>query len=263
MSKLSIYQVDAFTDQLFGGNPAAICPLDHWLPDTLMQQIALENNLSETAFFVPVGEKYEIRWFTPTVEVDLCGHATLAAAFVLFHQLGYAGKSIEFHSPRSGPLTVQRQGDWLLLNFPKDEWEEIATTPDIEACLEPAILQTIKGKTDFMLVLESEEDVKALRPNLARIANLPARGIIVTARGSDVDFVSRFFGPAAGVDEDPVTGSAHTTLIPYWAEQLQKKNLTARQVSARGGYLQCRLLDDRVEIGGKGRLYLVGEINIA
>jgi PhzF family phenazine biosynthesis protein len=259
---LPVYQVDAFTDQLFAGNPAAVCPLDSWLSDELMQQIAMENNLAETAFVVANNNGYDIRWFTPAVEVDLCGHATLASAYVLFEKLGVAGNEIAFHSHRSGPLHVKRSGDWLLLDFPADALQPIEVTADMQACFDKTIIAAVKGKTDFMLIMENEADILQVVPRLDQIAQLPARGVIITSRGSDSDFVSRFFGPAVGVPEDPVTGSAHTSLVPYWAKELGKTDLTARQLSARGGFLRCRHLGERVEIGGKGRLFLEGNIYI-
>jgi predicted PhzF superfamily epimerase YddE/YHI9 len=225
--KIPIYQVDAFTNERFKGNPAAVCPLSDWLPDAVMQNIAAENNLAETAFIVAAGAQYEIRWFTPTVEVDLCGHATLASAFVLFNELGFAEDQINFVSHRSGPLSVTKIGSVLALNFPVDSLIELPFKPDFEALKVHQV-----------------------------------RGIIVTALGETTDFVSRFFGPACGVNEDPVTGSAHTTLTPYWASVLGKNELTARQLSLRTGSLSCKLLGDRVEIAGEAMLYLRGEINV-
>ncbi|SKB68470.1 phenazine biosynthesis protein PhzF family [Parapedobacter luteus] len=259
---LKIYQIDAFTDRVFSGNPAAVCPLDAWLDDTLMQQIAMENNLAETAFYVRRGGDYEIRWFTPTVEVDLCGHATLASAFVLFNYEGYGGDTIRFHSSRSGTLPVKREGEYLTLNFPTDVLEPAALTAELTAGFDIVPLAAYRGKTDYMLVFENEAQVRSVKPDLGRIAQLAARGVIITAAGNEVDFVSRFFGPQSGVDEDPVTGSAHTTLIPYWADKLRKDTLVAKQLSARGGWLQCRYLGDRVEISGQARRYLVGEIHV-
>ena len=225
--KIPIYQVDAFTNERFKGNPAAVCPLSDWLPDAVMQNIAAENNLAETAFIVAAGAQYEIRWFTPTVEVDLCGHATLASAFVLFNELGFAEDQINFVSHQSGPLSVTKIGSVLALNFPVDSLIELPFKPDFEALKVHQV-----------------------------------RGIIVTALGETTDFVSRFFGPACGVNEDPVTGSAHTTLTPYWASVLGKNELTARQLSLRTGSLSCKLLGDRVEIAGEAMLYLRGEINV-
>ncbi|WP_114783191.1 PhzF family phenazine biosynthesis protein [Botryobacter ruber] len=255
-----IYQVDAFADEVFSGNPAAVCPLQQWLPDKTMLQIASENNLSETAFYVKQGDRYELRWFTPTVEVDLCGHATLAAAYVLFNHENHPGDNIEFHSPRSGKLVVTRQGDLLTLNFPTDTIEPLALSDDIKTGFNLQPLAAFKGKTDIMVAFEKEEDIRNLVPNLGAIARLQARGVIATAKGDNSDFVSRFFAPQVGVNEDPVTGSAHTTLIPFWAEKLGKNDLKAVQLSARKGYLQCRYLGERVEIGGYGRLYMRGEI---
>ena len=257
-----IYQVDAFTDKVFSGNPAAVCPLDHWLEDELLQKIAKENNLAETAFYVKDKDQYQLRWFTPKVEVDLCGHATLASAFVLFHHEGHKGDIIHFHSPRSGRLTVVKQSQLLTLNFPTDTVEEIALTSEILDGFSTAPISAYKGKTDYLLVYHSEKDVVSLKPNLEVIAALPGRGVIVTAKGEHVDFVSRFFAPQSGIDEDPVTGSAHTTLTPYWSNVLDKKDMTAIQLSDRKGYLKCTYLKDRVEISGQCVLYMTGNINI-
>jgi predicted PhzF superfamily epimerase YddE/YHI9 len=260
--KIAIYQVDAFTNERFKGNPAAVCPLDSWLPDALMQNIAAENNLAETAFVVPTGDRYEIRWFTPTVEVDLCGHATLASASVLFNELGFVGDQIKFHSPRSGPLSVTKNGSVLALNFPVDTITELPILPEYFVGLSQAPHAIFKGKTDYLFVYDSEAEILDLQPDFEALKALPVRGIIVTALGKTTDFVSRFFGPAAGVNEDPVTGSAHTTLTPYWAAILGKTELTARQLSQRTGDLTCKLLGDRVEIAGEAVLYLRGEIEI-
>jgi PhzF family phenazine biosynthesis protein len=257
-----IYQVDAFTDKVFSGNPAAVCPLDHWLEDELLQKIAKENNLAETAFYVKDKDQYQLRWFTPKVEVDLCGHATLASAFVLFHHEGHKGDIIHFHSPRSGRLTVVKQSQLLTLNFPTDEFHEIELTKEISKSFNLPPIASFKGKTDYMLVYNSESDVVSLKPNLEAIAALPGRGVIVTAKGEHVDFVSRFFAPQSGIDEDPVTGSAHTTLTPYWSNVLDKKDMTAIQLSDRKGYLKCTYLKDRVEISGQCVLYMTGNINL-
>lgn len=260
--ELKIYQVDAFSREAFSGNPAAVCPLDHWLEDGLLQAIAAENNLSETAFYVSKEDHYELRWFTPTTEVDLCGHATLAAAFVLFTEEGHQGNSIRFSSPRSGELLVEKQNELLSLNFPADAFTAIAVSKQLNACfnIEPA--GAFKGKTDVMLIYHSEEDIENLEPNFACIQQVEARGVIVTARGTDVDFVSRFFAPQSGVDEDPVTGSAHTTLIPYWNEVLGKNKMNAKQLSSRKGYLSCEYRGERVIISGEARLYLQGVITL-
>ena len=260
--KIPIYQVDAFTNERFKGNPAAVCPLDTWLPDSVMQNIAAENNLAETAFIVPAGYEYEIRWFTPTVEVDLCGHATLASAYVLFNELGFAGDQIKFISHRSGPLSVTKNGSILALNFPVDTISELPLKPEFAIGLSLAPSKVFKGKTDYLFVYNSEAEILALQPDFEALKAHSVRGIIVTAPGETTDFVSRFFGPACGVNEDPVTGSAHTTLTPYWASVLGKTELTARQLSLRTGDLTCKLLGDRVEIAGEAVLYLRGEINV-
>ena len=259
--KIKIYQIDAFADKIFSGNPAAVCPLDNWLPGETLQNIAMENNLAETAFYVKEKEGLRIRWFTPTVEVDLCGHATLATAFVLFHHENYVGNKIVFNS-RSGPLTVVKTGDVLTLNFPVDKLLEEAAIPVLEQGLGIKPIKTFKGKTDYMLVFESEDQIKNMNPDFKLIGTVEARGIIVTAKGKSVDFVSRFFGPQSGIDEDPVTGSAHTSLSPYWATVLNKTEFTALQLSKRQGKLQCKLLGDRVEISGTARLFLEGTISI-
>lgn len=258
--KHNIYQIDAFTERLFSGNPAAVCPLDKWLDDDLLQKIAMENNLAETAFYVKQENQYHIRWFTPTIEVDLCGHATLAAAFVLFNLKHYKGDRITFYSHRSGTLSVSKHGELLTLNFPCDTLEGLEISKKILDCFDRKPKRVLKGITDYMLVYEKEEDVKAVMPSFDAISKLNCRGVIVTAKGSDVDFVSRFFAPQSGVNEDPVTGSAHTTLIPYWAKELGKSKLTAKQLSKRRGYLACNYVNDRVEISGQCKLYLVGEI---
>lgn len=258
--ELTIYQVDAFAEKLFKGNPAAVVPLDAWIDEKLMQNIALENNLSETVFFVKSNDVFQIRWFTPSVEVDICGHATLASAYVLFNQLGYLSNKIIFNSHRSGELIVTKEGDLLTLNFPTDKIIEAVISDEIKSCFNEAPLKVFRGRNDFMIVFSSETEVRKMTPNLKNIAQLNARGVIVTAKGDEVDFVSRFFGPQSGVDEDPVTGSAHTTLIPYWNEVLAKDEMNALQVSARGGKLTCKMLGDRIEISGTGTLYMKGTI---
>jgi PhzF family phenazine biosynthesis protein len=266
---IKLYQIDAFTDHLFGGNPAAVCPLEHWLKNEEMQKIAMENNLAETAFYVRKEATdfpelnltgkfiYEIRWFTPTIEVELCGHATLATAFVLFTHENHPDQDIYFAS-QSGLLKVSRENDFLILNFPSDQIIEIEDNLPSVFNIQPAAFY--KGKSDYLFVFENEDQIKQLIPDLAKIALLNCRGLIVTARGHQVDFVSRFFAPQSGIDEDPVTGSAHTTLIPYWAGVLKKDELNALQLSPRGGSLKCRYKGSRVEIGGKAKLYLKGEI---
>lgn len=258
--KQKIYQVDAFTDKVFSGNPAAVCPLEQWLEAEIMQKIAAENNLAETTFYVKRNDVIEIRWFTPTVEVDLCGHATLAAAFVLFFHEEHPSDFIQFHSHRSGPLSVRKDGDFLTLNFPSDIAITIPHIDAIANCFDRQPQLVLQGRTDYLLIYDQQEDISLLQPRFDEIAKLPVRGVIVSAKGKDVDFVSRFFGPQSGINEDPVTGSAHTTLIPYWSSILNKKELTAIQLSDRKGHLRCTYLNDRVEISGQGKLYLTGEI---
>lgn len=258
---LTIYQLDAFTSALFGGNPAAVVPLDTWLPDATMQAIAAENNLAETAFYVPTPTGFWLRWFTPTVEVDLCGHATLATAYVIFKIQKYAAPLIRFQS-RSGELGVRQEGEWLVLDFPADVLAPVANVPPalLESLSDVRPVAVLKGKTDYLVVFDNQAQIEALQPDFKRMATVAARGVIVTAPGHDVDFVSRFFAPQSGVDEDPVTGSAHTSLTPYWAAQLQKTSFEARQLSRRGGFLKTTLRGERVEIAGQVQLYLVGEI---
>lgn len=257
---LKIYQVDAFTDNIFSGNPAAVCPLDAWLPDHLMQNIALENNLSETAFYVKAGDEYHIRWFTPTVEVDLCGHATLAAAHVLFHHENHWGNEITFNSSRSGILKVYKKDNLLTLDFPSDTFQKIEWPNERLSGFNLVPLEAYQGKSDFMLVFGSEDRIKNIEPDYSVISTWKVRGVIVTAKGNNVDFVSRFFAPQSGVNEDPVTGSAHTTLTPYWSARLNKTELSAIQLSARKGYLTCKQVDSRIHISGSARTYLIGEI---
>lgn len=260
--KVKMFQVDAFTDKLFGGNPAAVCVLDSWLDDKSMQAIAGENNLAETAFIVKNSSGYDIRWFTPAVEVELCGHATLASAHVIFDHLGFSGEEIIFHSPRSGMLKVRRYGTLLTLDFPTDHFVRALPPTALTSGIGMLPLETWKGKTDYLAVLPSEEDVAGLEPYYAILATLTCRGVIVTARGNEVDFVSRFFAPQSGINEDPVTGSAHTTLAPYWAKVLGKNEMTAIQLSARKGHLTCKYLGDRVEISGNAVTYMSAEIEV-
>lgn len=256
-----MYQIDAFASQVFSGNPAAVVPLETWLPDDVMQKIGMENNLAETAFIVREGKHYRIRWFTPLVEVDLCGHATLASAYVLFNHLGYQDKVVTFES-RSGPLSVAKDGDQYSLDFPTDTLTPVDSIEPFFCCFDQNPVEAWKGKTDYMLVFESEDQIKNLVPDMTAIANINARGIIATAKGTRHDFVSRFFAPQSGVPEDPVTGSAHTTLIPYWSKKLEKTKLQAAQISKRNGELACELLGDRVKISGSACTYLIGEIHI-
>ncbi len=259
MSTLKKYHIDAFASEIFSGNPAAVCPLIEWLPDAILQNIAMENNLAETAFYAKEKEGYRIRWFTPTIEVDLCGHATLASAYVLFNYENYTEDIITFNS-RSGPLTVTKSGEMLTLNFPRDVFKEVSPLPELTESLGANPTKTFRGKTDYMLIFENEETIRKMKPDFKQLAKVNARGIIVTAQGKEVDFISRFFGPQSGGDEDPVTGSAHTTLTPYWSSILGKTKLEAQQVSSRGGKLQCELVDNRVLISGKAKLFSTGEI---
>jgi PhzF family phenazine biosynthesis protein len=255
------YIIDAFAEGLFTGNPAGVCILDNWLEPELMQKIAMENNLSETAFIVKEPAGYRIRWFTPAVEVDLCGHATLATAHVLFRHVGIKEHSVSFMS-RSGMLTVMKKGEFLVLDFPADKLKTAEAPSSVTNALNITPEETCKGISDYLIVLPDEEQVKQVRPNFYKLAKAEARGIIITAPGKDCDFVSRFFAPRVGVNEDPVTGSAHTLLIPYWSKRLGKTELTAMQLSFRRGWLKCRYAGDRVEIGGKAFTYLYGEIKI-
>ncbi|MGQ0586262.1 MAG: PhzF family phenazine biosynthesis protein [Gammaproteobacteria bacterium] len=258
--KLPLWQVDAFASKVFAGNPAAVVPLGEWLPDSMLLSIAAENNLAETAFIVPHGDGYAIRWFTPTVEMPLCGHATLASGWVVLNRLEPERAAVTFQS-KSGPLTVRRDGALLSMDFPSIPPGPATPNPDLVAALGAGPKALYEG-FQWFAVYESAEQVRALRPDLATLGKLPLHGVIVTARGSDCDFVSRFFAPAAGVPEDPVTGSAHCRLVPYWARELGKRKLHARQVSARGGELWCELDGDRVRMAGHAALYLEGTIEV-
>ncbi len=260
MTGLTIYQVDAFAEQPFCGNPAAIIPLQQWLPDTLMQSIAEENNLSETAFFVPHEDHYAIRWFTPAAEVDLCGHATLASAFVIFTEIKHPSNQVVFES-KSGPLTVTLENDLLCLDFPSQPAQECEVEEALTLALGLKPSQCFRG-TDLVAVFNSEAEITNLTPNFEQLKRIDTRGVIVTAPGDQKDFVCRFFTPQNGIDEDPVTGSAFTKLIPYWATQLGKNTLQARQVSQRGGDVFCELKGDRVLIAGKAVKYLEGAIEV-
>jgi PhzF family phenazine biosynthesis protein len=259
--KIEIFQVDAFTDRLFGGNPAAVCPLEKWIPSETMQQIAMENNLSETAFFVKEGDDFHIRWFTPLVEVDLCGHATLATSFIIFEILKLAEEKITYTS-RSGRLFVTKNNDKLTLDFPQDEVRKTEAPSELLRAMGVKPLETYKGKTDWMFVLGSEKEIEEFVPDATSLLKVDSRGIIITAKGNKADFVSRFFAPQSGILEDPVTGSAHTTLAPYWSEKLGKKELVAIQLSQRKGYLNCEISGDRVKISGSCRMFLRGEIEV-
>jgi PhzF family phenazine biosynthesis protein len=255
------YVIDAFASKPFTGNPAAVCLLESWLDDTMMQNIAMENNLAESAFVVRVQDNFHIRWFTPTVEVDLCGHATLASAHAIFQYKSYPLNEISFSS-RSGILKVRKENDLLVLNFPIDKLKTSSLPQDILEGVGGKASEIYRGTSDYILVFSSEKEIRDLSPDFTAVANANARGIIVTAQGEHCDFVSRFFAPQSGINEDPVTGSAHTSLIPYWSKRLAKKELTARQLSKRGGDLFCKDLGDRVEIAGKAITYLSGEINV-
>ena len=259
--KIPYFHVDAFTSKQFAGNPAGVCLLEgSWPADALMQHIAAENNLSETAFVLPREGDFALRWFTPKVEVDLCGHATLAAAFVLFNYCAYAGSTIHF-TTTSGPLAVERQGDMLVLDFPARPLQACATPAALVRGLGRTPLEVLRSR-DYCAVFASAEEIVALKPDMAQLSELDCLGIIVTAPGDDVDFVSRFFAPRAGVAEDPVTGSAHSSLVPYWSRRLGKRHLTARQLSARGGELFCEDCGARIKIGGYAVTYLRGEIEL-
>lgn len=256
--EISIFQVDAFADQIFSGNPAAVCPLESWLSDSILQSIAAENNLAETAFFVRQNGKIELRWFTPACEVDLCGHATLASAHVLIHCLGATDDTLRFQT-KSGELLVHRSGERLELDFPSRP----PATTEIHSNLRAAFNiqpQDILAARDYLLRYQSEDEVKALKPDMMKLLTIDRFAVIVTAPGRTCDFVSRFFAPAKGIPEDPVTGSAHCTLIPYWAGQLGKQEFHARQLSPRGGELFCKLVGERVRMAGNAVLFLKGSI---
>jgi len=260
--KIPAFQVDAFTSRLFGGNPAAVCLLDEWLDDSVLQAIAEENNLSETAFLLEQGEGFELRWFTPVTEVALCGHATLASALVVFDYLDWASDRITFHTRKSGALHVSRSNGRLEMDFPATRPRPASAPAGLEQALDCAVSKVYLAGEDLMVVLENEDRVREIEPDMARLAELEYRGISVTAAGHHCDFVSRFFAPRCGVAEDPVTGSAHCALIPYWSRMLSKTELYARQISRRGGDLYCRQLGKRVAIAGDAVLYLRGEIFI-
>ncbi len=260
MKKIKIYQVDAFTNKLFSGNPAAVCPLDDWLPDEVMQSIALENNLSETAFFIKNKDKFYLRWFTPKVEIDLCGHATLATAHIIYTEMDYKSDNIAFNIKSGEVLNVTRNHDKLIMNFPSYEPKSI--DHNIEEITDALGIQpTLFLHCNYGLaVFNTEEEVIQMKPNLLALEKLPYKGIIITAPSKKVDFVSRFFGPNVGIPEDPVTGGAHCELIPYWYNRLNKKDMIAKQLSQRGGVLYCSYLGNRVNIGGKAITYMCGDI---
>ncbi len=263
--KLTLYQIDAFAGKLFAGNPAAVIPLEKWLDEKLMQQIAMENNLSETVFFVPSQNKnadFDIRWFTPEVEINLCGHATLASAYVLFNILGFNTPAIKFSS-LSGILHVSKEHDLICLDFPSWKPERLDIYPDeLSAMLGNAEIVGVYKYRDVLVELLNEEAVKNCQPDFSLMKKHVDK-MIITAPGKEVDFVSRFFAPGAGIDEDPVTGSAHSQLIPFWSEKLNKTKLHAWQLSKRGGELWCELKGNRAIMKGKGVFYMKGEIELA
>jgi len=258
--KITLYQIDAFAGRVFAGNPAAVCPLDHWLDDDLMQAIAMENNLSETAFFVPLDHGYHLRWFTPASEVDLCGHATLASAYVLFTYLDPSMTKVVFQS-RSGLLAVSKQGDLLSMDFPSQPPVPCEAPGYLIEALAKKRVEVLRSQ-DYFVLFPGEEDIRTLDPDMLLLKKVDLRGVTVTAKGKDVDFVSRFFAPKYGVNEDPVTGSAHCALVPYWAGKLGKKDLHAHQISKRGGELYCKDQGERVIISGRAVAYMQGVITI-
>ena len=259
--QIPIYQIDAFASERFKGNPAAVCLLDDWLPDEILQKIAQENNISETAFLVKENDLYHIRWFTPTVEVDLCGHATLASAFVVLNEMQSdlnASNKVTFSS-KSGALSVTCDSELLVMDFPATEATLRSTPKEIIEAFGKEPLETLKSD-DYMAVYEDEEDISTLSPDYSILARLDCRGIIATSKGKNSDFVSRFFAPRCGINEDPVTGSAHCTLAPYWANKLGKNRLSAKQLSKRGGELMCEYRDNRVLLSGRAIKYLEGKL---
>ena len=262
--KLKLYQVDAFTKATFGGNPAAVVPLEEWLEDDILQSIAEENNLSETAFFVQEGAQYHLRWFTPVFEVDLCGHATLATAHVIFQHLDFPDDTILFKS-RSGILKVSWQEEEYRMDFPADQPVRVEDHPEIEKALRQKPIELYKGRDDYLAIFDSEETINNLAPDFQGLGQIKGcRGLITSAPGknSTVDFVSRCFYPVAGINEDPVTGSAHTLMTPYWSAKLNKFELSAIQISKRRGQIQCKMEGDRVSLSGNAVTYLDGNITI-
>ena len=258
--QLTQYQIDAFAARPFEGNPAAIVPLPAWLPDALMQAMALENNLSETAFFVPKGDGFHLRWFTPATEVKLCGHATLASAYVLFHELGYAGNTVVFET-LSGPLHVTRKGDWLEMDFPAQAPQACATPPAIRTAFNREPVACLQ-REDYIVVFDDEDFVREVKPDMHALSQLELRGVAITSQSRDFDFVMRFFAPNHGINEGPVTGSAFTQLIPYWSQQLGRQALHAKQVSVRGGEVRGELHGERVRIAGQAVKFLQGTIEL-
>lgn len=258
--KIPIWQVDAFAAETFAGNPAAVCLLEECLGDGVLQAIAAENNLSETAFLVESGEGFDLRWFAPAKEVALCGHATLAAAKVLFDRPGWKKKEIQFRTRQRGVLTVAKNGEWFEMDFPALPSRPVATPPGLAAALGAEPRQVLESTDDWLALLDDEATVRNLKPDLAALKAFPCRCLVPTARGDAVDFVSRAFAPRYGIPEDPVTGSAHCALAPYWAGVLGKDDLRAFQVSARGGELRCRVAGDRVKLAGRAVVFLEGTI---
>lgn len=258
--KIPFFQVDAFTNKLFGGNPAGVCPLNYWVDIALMQNIAAENNLAETAFFVRNNNNFDLKWFTPETEIDLCGHATLAAAHIIFNRLDYSEDTIRFNT-KSGELIVTKAGDLLSLNFPARKPVAVDTPDMLVKGLGARPIETLKAR-DYLAVFNTQNDILSITPDFTILKKLDCVGIIVTAKGEKADFISRFFAPAVGVDEDPVTGSSHVSLIPYWAEKLNKTKLHAYQLSKRKGEIFCEHLGNRVIMSGKSVIYLTGEIEI-
>jgi PhzF family phenazine biosynthesis protein len=258
--EIKIYQVDAFANKSFEGNPAAVCPLDEWISDVLLQKIAEENNLSETAFFVAEENGYSLRWFTPEDEVELCGHATLAAAHVLFQHFNYDNKSI-FFSTKSGTLEIEKSGSGYSMSFPASNAKPIETPKGLEEAL-GVVPTKVLAAFDYIVVLESESQVKSLTPDFVKLQALDLRGVVVTAPSDEVDFVSRCFFPKLSVNEDPVTGSAHCELAPYWAKKLGHNKLVGKQLSQRRGIVHCEVLDDRVILLGNAVDYMSGIVTI-
>lgn len=259
--EITKYQVDAFANKVFQGNPAAVCPLDEFLADEVLQAIALEHNLSETAFIVPKGSGYEIRWFTPKAEVALCGHATLASAYIIFEKLGFQDEKIVFETRMSGVLTVSKVNGMYELNFPSNHCAPSSFSKSLLSdALNVDVEEIYDGTTDCLAILKNESAVKYCDPDISKLSKIDRRGIIISSKSDEVDFVSRFFAPKVGVNEDPVTGSAHTMLIPFWSKRLDKINMVARQLSERSGTLYCTYLEDRVLIAGQTQLYSEGKI---
>lgn len=259
--EIPLYQIDAFTGRVFGGNPAAVCVLKAWLPAETMQAIAAENNLSETAFFVPEGDDYSLRWFTPATEVDLCGHATLATGALVLSKLDPSRSSVRFHTA-SGVLEVMKDGEWFAMDFPA--WEAKSTkSAAVADALGLAPVELLRNQRDYLAVFEREADIRAMTPDFEKLGKLERPGMIVTAPGDQADFVSRFFAPGLGIKEDPVTGSAHCALTPYWSKRLGKTTLNARQISARGGELVCEQRGERVVMRGRAAFFLEGAIKIS